>query len=314
MPPELWFGPNIGSLDLLDLFSKPDLWKTTRKQVSTVQLYAQHIEYDAPFAPAMNGPNHWKSLSDVKALDLLKGWGLGLTIEMGAVKFDANNSKACTGEAYAQTAITVVIPRVIEAGGSIAAFAIDEALDSGLNYCGQKVGETVGYTARFITNLQNALVGSKMDTKIGMIEPYPKCHADVIIQFMEGLQQAGASPRFLHLDVDRRAFVDDHIPDEQVSRDLRSLQFHCTKWGIPFGVIIDALRADSDKAYYDNALHWQKRLRGLLGAWPDRLIVQSFADPDKSGLKKQPHNLPETANDSHTGLISAVQKAVGATA
>jgi hypothetical protein len=309
MPPELWFGPNIGSIDLLDLFRYPEKWETARHNIRMFQLYAQHIYLDQELPAAMNGPNHWPALCGVKAFDRLKEWGLELSIEMGAVKWDPNNPKGCTAEANETTALTVVIKRITDAGGRIGAIAIDEALDSGLSRKpgfgrGLTLEKTVEYTARFMQNLKPAVPA------IGVIEPYPDLTAALIIKFMEGLQQAGQSPAFLHLDVDRYGIRDHKILDKQVAKDLGSLQYHCGKWGIPFGVVLWGQRFHDEAEYHTDVLRWVEQLHRWLDRWPDRLIVQSWEEIQHTNLKTLPHNVPDNEPLSHTRLICEVQERV----
>jgi hypothetical protein len=321
MPPELWFGPNLGSVDLLDLFRYPERWATARGHLRAMQLYAQHILL-APDSPGakQNGLNTWPSFRDVNAVGLLKEWGRDLSVEIGAVKRSTSEG-GCNAKDNEQNAAEV-IRRVADARGSVKYIAIDEALVAGLNPvagpepgCGLTLAQTVENTARFIRNLRTP----HPEIDIGVIEAYPHNPPAKIIQFMEGLQGANASPQFLHLDVDRNDIHNRGMDDQQVSRDLRSLQYQCSTpngWKIPFGVIMYGQvvhGAQTEAAYGDSVLRWVNQLHHWLGTWPDRLIVQSWEVVTATGLNTLPYNLTDSDPHSHTGLISAVQQQVATT-
>jgi hypothetical protein len=314
MPPELWFAPNIGSVDLLDLFRRPEQWATARAQIRTLQLYAQHIQYDAGDPAAENGPNYWSSLCDADAWRRLAGWPLNLSVEIGAVKW-APRPEGCTAQDNENTALSL-IAKVAAAGGRVGAIAIDEALVSGLDAkekggCGLSLADTVANTARFIRNIRTP-TESKVD--IGVIEAYPHNDVATILAFMDGLHtpEANASPNFLHLDVDRYGIRDKNLSPDKVAQDLRLLQSKCHGWGIPLGVILFGQRPQNAADFCHDVHRWAQRLRGALGGWPDRLIFQSWEEFPK-GRKVLPPNLPDTDPNSHTGLVRAVQAEMAAT-
>ena len=283
MSSDLWFGPNVDS-DFQGLMDRPEEWVHARSNISTLQVYIQNVE-------ALAAGGFFKALQEA---------GLDLTIEAGAVKdwsLDGRN---------AAWAILRAIEQVRSTGGEVQRVVLDEPLGA-MQANAITRDQTVEATCHVINRVR--AVGVR---EVGLIEPYPYCSADDIVAFMEAVQQAGSSPSFLHLDVDRYGIKDQRIKPAQACRDHQLVRGRCFAWGIPFGIVVFGQRAGSSEAVYrQSVLDWLPQMKYYCGGLPDRVIVQSWEIDPASGKLTMPHNAPETDRTSHTALVSEVARFVG---
>ncbi len=296
----VWFGPNVGSTDMLRLFSQPGEWPSARDKVSILQFYVQQLAATTPAACPSCGDNILPGFRAQDAFRKLDSWGIGIAIEAGAVKHHT-----CDGE-VAATAVAGVISQVQADGGRVRYIAMDEPYIGGE----QKVGsETCGYTmarsaletARFIRKLATL----HPSVRVGDIEPYPAFRLPQLQAWIDELLRNGVTPAFFHLDVDRVAVKNVRA---NVSADLRALKAFLDGKGIPLGVIfwgheLDIPRGSTtpDRAYYDAVLGWVGTVASAIGA-PPHAIFQSWL-LGSDGRHTIPSNLSETAY-SHTRLIN----------
>jgi len=287
------FGPNVAS-DMLPLFTHPEQWPIARAEIATIQLYVQNILANQPNEIGV-GPNTYPALCDVQAFDLLDEWAIDLCIEAGAVKsWSKDGVDALHG-------ILTAIQRVTDAGGIVESVVLDEPKGA-QETCGLTDDQIVKATCYVIDGIRAAGV-----QQVGLVEPYPYIRMEPLVHFFEALQQAGSSPSFWHLDVDRFGIRDQRLNDKQVSHDLKWAQSQCAAWGIPFGVVIFGQRVLTDAGYVQSALAWARQLHTYLQGWPDRLIVQSW-EQARDGTLTLPKNLPESDATSHTWLANAIQE------
>jgi hypothetical protein len=296
----VWFGPNVGSTDMLRLFAQPGEWPNARDKVGVLQFYVQQLAATSPAACPSCGDNILPNFRAQDAFRKLAGWGIGIAIEAGAVKHHT-----CDGE-VAAAAVAGVITSVQAEGGSVRYVAMDEPYIGGE----QRVGsETCGYTmtrsaletARFIRKLGTLHPG----VRVGDIEPYPAFRLAQLQGWVDELLRNGVTPAFFHLDVDRVAVKNVRA---NVNADLRALKSFLDARGIPLGVIfwgheLDIPRGSTtpDRAYYDAVLGWVGTVSSAIGA-PAHAIFQSWLRGG-DGRHTIPNNLSETAY-SHTRLIN----------
>lgn len=292
----VWFGPNVGSPDLLDLFRDPSAWARTRDTVSVFQLYAQQTVNDPAACPTC-GDNILPNLAAVDAFGQLGRWGKKIAVENGSIKWFA-----CDADSAAKNTDAVV--RAIEDhGGQVAYLSMDEPYVGGAatvngRSCGQSMQQTAAQVARYIQLAQAAHPG----TRVGDVEPYPYYSVDQLLGWIDEVGRDGARPAYFHLDVDRN---DAKNRRSNVAGDLARLRSELAARGIPFGVIfwgqeIDLTDgANADQVYHDKVMGWVSQVHAAIGA-PDQSVFQSWAFID--GQNAIPHNLPE-AGYGHTRLI-----------
>lgn len=296
MMPVLWFGPDVSS-DLVPLVSRPDEWMHARASCSTLQLYIQQILVDHEGEQGC-GVNVYPNLVHVNFFRRVRDLGLELAVECGGIK-----EWSCDGENAAH-ALGAAIERVRAAGGELAAAVLDEPLRS-KDRCHLDVAGCTAPVCRVIEAGR-----SRGLHQVGIVEAYPASPAADIVRFFENVQQAGSSPSFLHLDVDRIAFRDRKMKTDQIGRDLRWLRDQCRAWQIPFGIIVWGQRPTDPASYRASAWDWVQQIPQYLGGWPDRLIVQSWEE--FNGAHAMPHNLPESDHVSHAALLRDVATKVHA--
>src|SRR5579872_3355626 len=99
----VWFTPNVGSPDLLQLFTAPDGWPRARRVVGVFKFYGQQLASTEPAQCPTCGDNILPRLAEAGAFDRLAEWGMRAGMEFGAVK-----PQTCDGQAAAQAAAGVI--------------------------------------------------------------------------------------------------------------------------------------------------------------------------------------------------------------
>jgi hypothetical protein len=292
---ELWLCPDLNA-DLLPLVEHPEQWPVARARCDMLQMFQQQVgathenEFDV-------GLNYYARLADHAFFTKLAAIQLPLAFEVPALKAWSPDG------VQAEFAVRSTFNSVLSAGGSVAAFSLDDPLAASKGdfpdspwpmqravdpVCKVlKVGDDFGIWQA---------VGRRGG---GITEAYPTCSADEIIAFFGLVQQAGFSPGHLHLDVDEQHAKQTYT-DERIGRDLQQLHAACVSWGIPFGIIINGQRGDTPQDYRTGFWEWFNYVRRMLGTWPDRFILESWKK------KNLPVNLPESSSESHTGLLREV--------
>jgi hypothetical protein len=300
---EIWFTPNVASVDLLDLFSTPDAWTLARGKVAVLGLYAQQTIATMPSECPNCGANILPNLLARNAFSTLKTWNVKLSIEAGAVK-----EWDCTGD-VTSTVVNRAIDNVEAGGGEVAYIRMDEPfiggqLTAGGMSCKQTMAQSAAQTANFIAKVHAA----HPSVIIGDIEPYPVFTVDQLKAWVMELEKNSVTLPFFHLDVDR-----NHVANikADVSGDLRKLRDFFRARKIPFGVIYTSheIGAPTDPAkldgfFFGKVIEWVTIVAAAIGA-PDHSIFQSWFNTAASG-NTVPANLPENdqARFSHARLIN----------
>lgn len=285
----MWFTPNIGSPDLVDLFTRPEAWPEARARIDVFKFYAAQVLEDVVCQAC--GPNRLSELERVGAFARLREWEIAAAIEVGAIK-----SWDCGTQITTRLALEAA-RRVRAGGGRLRYLALDEPLLGG-SECGLAPEESLRRTAAFV----RALLSEYADVEVGDIEPYPAIPADRLIAWLRALERENVTPAFFHLDVDR-AYADRLQSD--VAADMQTLRAACRSAGIPFGVILWSDDGTSDRAYSEDVLRWTQVVADALGGFPEHTLFQSWvASP--GGAQRVPANLPENdrAIHSHTRLVN----------
>jgi hypothetical protein len=290
----IWFAPSPGSIDYLRLFEHPEEWGRARELMSVFKFYQQHTQTPAP---DIVGPNTFDALARAGAFRLLAQWRKKIGIEAGSVKeFYCTPDASGMNESIGKTLDT--LRAVQAAGGSVAYIAMDEPFVSGrAKVCG---GPALEPTADRVATYVSAVKAAAPNVAIGLIEAYPFSNADAIQAEVGLLQARGATPAFLHMDVDWHLSGADAF-----KRDMARLQAFAAAQRIPFGIIITGYDGNADALYAIDAYKITELIASTFLTWPrmpDHLIVQSWAVTD-TGLVMTPANLDERRSYSHTALL-----------
>ena len=291
---QTWFAPNMGSLDFPDLFAEPARWATAREAVDVFQFYANSVSGD-PYD--IGGDNVLETFVEVDAFAQLYEWDIPVAIEAGVIKFFA-----CTHGSWAEYA-NRAIDNIEANGGRVSFIAMDEPLLGGQlvegeTTCGYTMEEAAAEVAAFVV----AVHDKHPDVRIGTIETSPPQTVHEVDAWMAALEAAGATPAFLHLDVE----VADGIANPAFVAELAWLRDATEARGIPFGLILTAdwQVAASDATYVESVRQWALAIGDGMGR-PTHVVFQSWMGPAASGFHEIPINLPDDdpASFSHTRLI-----------
>ena len=292
----VWFAPNFGSTDYLDLFTKPEQWSEARSRINVFKFYTQSV-LDSPCQ--ICGENTFDAFVNVGAFQRLTDWGIAVGVEVGAVKH-----WGCTGaEEYRVASETV---RNIQAnGGTVAFLDMDEPYIGGESVvngqaCSFTMEQSADVTSQFIRNVKDAYP----NILVGDTEPYPYFSESQLEQWIVTLEDRGTTLAHFHLDVD---MVRARQERQDVTADLRKLSQFLQEREIPFGVIFTSnsnWTPRSDSAFFDATMEWVRTVNAAVGK-PQHVIFQSWLGPAANGAHEVPINLPEDDPSvySHTRLI-----------
>jgi hypothetical protein len=291
-PRRVWFAPNMASRDLLQLFTRPEAWPAARRSTDVFKLYARQILADTPAECPECGRNILPELDRVDAFERLDTWGIGVGIEVGAVK-----PWGCHAGATLPPALEAM--RRVEARGAVVTdLAMDEPL-LGAESCQLTLGEAARHAASFALAAREG----RPDLRVGDIEPYPRYPVSTLLDWVRALRENGFTPAFVHLDVDRA-----HAAriGADVAGDLAALHTALAVQEIPLGVIFWSEEGSSDEAYFADVLAWAETVRQAIGE-PEHSVVQSWAMA-ADGRLTVPRNLPEDEPSvhAHTRLLGEV--------
>ncbi|MGH9411125.1 MAG: hypothetical protein ACRD1V_16910, partial [Vicinamibacterales bacterium] len=192
----IWFAPDPGTIDYLDLFEHPEEWPHARQLVNVFKFYQQHTQTPAP---DIVGPNTYDALVRVNAFHLLNQWGIKTAIEVGAVKdFYCTPDASGINAAIANTIASV--NAVQAAGGTVSYLAMDEPFVSGRDaICG---GPALEPTADRVATYVAGVNAASPSIQIGLIEAYPFSSAPAVETIVQLLKSRSVTLAFLHMDVD----------------------------------------------------------------------------------------------------------------
>ncbi len=284
---ETWLAPNLGSPDLLSLFSQPELWPIARSRVHVVQLYAPQITAESPAECFHCRGNLKQALLDVDAYAKLRGFGIDLAVETPLLKAEYPcGGQAASAQVRSNIDYALHTMNLVKAnGGVVSRLVFDEPFFAGVRTdlvpgCRLGVPDTVAIVRDAIKTLRPVV-------QVGLVEPYPAVSAAQLASYLDMLVQSDARPAFFHLDVD-----DAILPPNWLS-ELNSLRQHAAALGIPFGVLYAPVVAATSQAFYVRALSQVTRYAQL--GRQEHAVFQSFAliAPPQDPSQLFPVNLPE---------------------
>jgi hypothetical protein len=263
---QVWFAPDSETPDLIEMLQRPELWAQNRSRISVIKFGPQQVR--ATGKPAENSID---DLVKVGAFEKLAAWHIDVAIEAPAIKpWD------CTAVHARQMTIDY-IRSVNAVDGKVRYIAMDEPLSAGVRQCHDSFEGVLDKTADYIKQLSKdpGLAAEGLTPEIGDIEAYPFFGAADIEHWIRGLEQRGAKPKFLHLDVNiHRVDVDRSI---NAPRDLAELNRFLRSENVPFGIILwpGYNPVPSHRAFHDLTVSWARRVHEAIGR-PDEVIVQSW--------------------------------------
>lgn len=263
-----------------ELFDHPDEWTQTRSHVDCL-LFADH---------------QFNQFSDAQLkanFEQMQRWHLKLEMEVGAVKEWKGQSGQSTFDNQAP-----MWDRIERLGGNVSSLAFDEPLCNVRQYIRKPDSYALDETAKFV-----ALVRARYPRyRLGDVEPYPFIPAQESIEWIDKLQKRLAEMRVKPLDFYRIDTDWNSFQTKTGWEDVKKIQEHCNRIGLPFGLIYWAADYGSSEAttqpstWYDAVMSMGKAYASV-GGKPDQYIMESWVDGP-------PHSVPETADSTltHTAL------------
>jgi hypothetical protein len=302
---QVWLVPNIGSLDLIDMFKHPESWRVARGKIDVFGFYLQELTKTtndpAPVGCPDCGPNLWPRLKEEGVFSKLRSWGIDVAFEAGVIpgkQVDEGLNALALGAAKNHC---LAIRRIQEAGGDVRYIQIDEPLEkAGPRHAGYGAAAAAAAEAAYISAVQSAFPG----VQVGETEPYPAHGVAELEAWLRAVQANSAKPAFLHLGIDFQRLDRNRNEQAALTRDLRELRRFCEERSIGFGVTIWPARwPESDQEYYEATMRRIRTIRAALGGAPEHAVFQSWVK-NRLGEKTIPRNLPETGVASHTYLVN----------
>lgn len=269
------------------LIEKPEAWAKLRPHVGAL-LFASHWLNE-------QYPEDGQLRAAMKAL---RKMDMPIELEVGALK-----EWAKTGEATYR-AQTKDWNRIIDCGGDLRSFAMDEPFINAREHMKIEKDKAMEFAAEETAVFMELVRKNYPDILIGDIEGFPYLSADELIRFID-LLQAKLKARgvrgldFFRVDTNWMNFVVRNMDGDW--HDLKRVELHCRKLGIPFSVIYwasnfpAAARAGigDDKTWYVGTMQMGYDY-ALTGGTPDQFVIESWVGvPEKT--------LPDSDPFSFTG-------------
>ena len=296
---QVWFAPNLGSKDMLKLFTHSSEWASARANIDVFKFYTGHVASGEQSCKGTVrcGTNYLENFVKVDAFAKLKKLGVDIAIESlypFPNRSQSNIPQCATGEwaaDYATKISTELIRNVHTNGGTVRYLAMDEPIRKWYpHFFGEKrkrrpcLYDSLSKLADDVAAYIQQVHTTYPSVGIGQIELYPEVSANQLQEWISELEKRGISLPFLHLDV-HQATIDAYrkfgVPID-VEGDLQTLKLYLEARNIAFGIIFtdthwQKYRSDqySDEMYFDNATEWIRSVKKAIGK-PDHSIFQSW--------------------------------------
>ena len=333
---KVWYGPSLGSTDMLQLFTNPAQWDSARSRIDVFQFLTHHVN-SWPCMGGLCNSNTLANLAQVQAFKKLDDWGIDICIEGAGIlpQTPLGTPVDCILERQiaAQNAFNWTVDAIINVqdnGGTVRYVAIDEPIRrwyspiypplDGPECKTESLAEIAAMVADFITRMNNAAPS----IIVGQIILYPEMDVEGIKTYVAELENLGINLPFIHLDIHGLRIIDyagpiyGRVTLAQLKADLLELETFLHAHNISFAPILIDLSFTTqlflygqytDEVYYEGAIDWINEVNSAIGQ-PDHLIFESWAMPQYSDTNLisviTPINLPEndTSIFSHTRLIN----------
>jgi len=301
---EVWFGPNMGSVDMLQLFTDSTLWECARSKIDVFQFLTHQVN-SWPCMGGLCNDNTLDHLIEVQAFTRLHEWEIDVCIEGAGILPQTPFGTPVDCSAEKQIAVqnafnwtADAINNVHANGGTVRYVAIDEPIrrwyaplyppSEGPACKTENLAEIAAMVAEFIT-LMNSAAPSIV---VGQIILYPEVDVEGIKTYVAELENLGISLPFLHLDVHGLRIIDYAGPIygtvtlAQVKADLLDLNTFLHAHNIEFAPILIDLSFTTqlyqfgqytDEVYYEGAIAWINEIDSAIGE-PDLPVVFFISD------------------------------------
>jgi len=274
---EVWFGPNTGSVDMLNLFTNPEQWDEARSKVDVFKFVTAHFNRNQCNDKSLKlcSDNNLNNFIKVDAFSKLKQWGINIAIEMPAIGFapvtddgpgeegrpqNISLSKWCTDIrdyqlSYYISKIKKAISSIESNGGTVKFIAIDEPIrrwysgvfkniDREVPICAvDSLRDIADDVATYIQEVKTEYPS----VEVGLLFLYPEVSVEMLEEFVTELEKKGTTPKFMHLDLQGfRAMKMVEQGKIDVASDLRSIQTILKDRDISFGFFINDLRLNDE--------------------------------------------------------------------
>ena len=296
---QVWFAPNLGSTDMLKLFTHPSEWASVRADIDVFKFYTGHVASgdQSCKGTVRCGSNYLKNFVKVDAFAKLKKWGVDIAIESlypFPNRSQSNIPQCATGEwavDYATKISTELIRYVHSNGGTVRYLAMDEPVRKWYpHFFGEErkkrpcLYDSLSKLADDVAAYIQQVNTTYPSVGIGQIELYPEVSVSQLQEWVSELEKRGISLPFLHLDV-HQATIDAYrkfgVPID-VKGDLQTLKSYLDARNIAFGIIFtdthwQKYRSDqyTDKMYFENTTEWIRFVKKAIDK-PDHSIFQSW--------------------------------------
>ena len=248
-----WYGPNIGSKDMVQLFDDPAV-------LTGINVFGLVTENILNLGTAI-GPNTFEALQANHAFQKLKQGGIALCIE-GASLSDLE-----------------VVPKIRDVKGEVTFFSYSEPLTyaHGLPYAA--VLDKV-----VIFHQEAALLGVGM----GLLEAWPATDMATITRFIDDLVTRGAKPPYFHLDTDYNRATNE---GKDTAAAIRQARATCDTHGILFGLFVNSTKdpIPTDAQHAANVKALAVKIHGLMPDLP-QVHLAAWAQRVKGGPQDVPNN------------------------
>lgn len=333
---QIWYGPALGSADMLQLFTSPTQWDSARSKIDVFQFLTHHVN-TWPCMGGLCNDNILTNFIQVQAFTKLGEWGIDISIEGAGILPQTPFGTPADCELEKQIAVQNAFNWTMDAiinvqsnGGTVSYIAIDEPIRrwyspiypplEGPECKTESLAEIAAMVADFIIMMNNAAPS----IIVGQIILYPELDIEGIKTYVVELENLGIYLPFIHLDVHGLRIIDYTGPTygwvtlAQLRADLLELKTFLQAHNISFApILIDLSVATrlfqfgeyTDEVYYEGAVDWINEVNSAIGQ-PDHLIFESWVRPQYSDTDLisiiTPINLPEndTSIYSHTRLIN----------
>ena len=303
--PEVWFTPNVGSKDLLALYSNPDAWKNARSQIHVMKHYSANVMGNQTCV--MCNGNNGDAMVTAEIYRKLASWGIELAAEVGVLKPE-NSICSITNTSPRYTFMDLLTKKAEANGGRLSRISIDENMYAGMrkdvsNPCNLTANQAATEFIKFFRE-----VNRRWPTvKIGAIEPYPgglpATTALAIKTYLSTVAQAGLKLDHFHIDIDNDALKTGW------ELEITDVLNHAKKLGIPTGIIFMSPVADGSEDFVKRQQENIQRYKSLIPLI-DHAIFQSWAitlPVSPTSSKIYPDNLPESGPSMTSALLQGLK-------
>ena len=302
---KVWYGPAMGSTDMLQLFTSPTQWDSARSKIDVFQFFTHHVN-TWPCMGGLCNDNTLTNFIQVQAFTKLDEWGIDISIEGAGIlpqtPFGTPVDCGLEKQIAVQNAFNWTMDAIINVqanGGTVSYIAIDEPIRrwyspiypplEGPECKTESLAEIAAMVADFITMMNNAAPS----INVGQIILYPELDVEGIKTYVAELENLGIYLPFIHLDVHGLRIIDYTGPTygwvtlAQVRADLLDLKTFLHAHNISFApILIDLSVATqlfqfgeyTDEVYFEGAIDWIFEVNSAIGQ-PGHLIFESWVRP-----------------------------------